>query len=72
MPLQGVKLPDNLRASGDMAEVVTSAEIILVVIPTPFVARTLAPLADVLQPHQILVSCTKGILNDTLETPNQV
>lgn len=25
-----------------------------------------------MQPNQILVSCTKGILNDTLETPNQV
>lgn len=55
-----------------MVETVKGAEIILVVIPTPFVASTLAPLADVLQPHQILVSCTKGILNDTLETPNQV
>lgn len=70
--LKGVSLPDNLRASGDMAEVAKGAEIILMVIPTPFVARTVAPLADLLQPHQILVSCTKGILNDTLETPNQI
>lgn len=105
--MQGVSLPETLRASEDMAEVVKGAEIILMVcsatvqhwisrqcrmcsrlstvwlstldtlmhtqvIPTPFVARTVAPLADLLQPHQILVSCTKGILNDTLETPNQV
>ena len=42
------------------------------VIPTPFVARTIEPLADIMKPSQILVSCTKGILNDTLETPNQV
>ena len=49
-----------------------SPQVILVVIPTPFVASTISPLADLLQPHQILVSCTKGILNDSLETPNQV
>jgi glycerol-3-phosphate dehydrogenase len=42
------------------------------VIPTPFVAKTIEPLAGVMTPKQILVSCTKGILNDTLETPNQV
>lgn len=48
------------------------AQVLLVVIPTPFVARTLAPLAGLLQPRHIIVSCTKGILNDTLETPNEV
>lgn len=70
--LKGVKLPDSLRASTDMAEVVQRSEVILIVIPTPFVASTLASLGEQLQPHQILVSCTKGILNDTLETPNQI
>ena len=51
---------------------VAASEVILMVIPTPFVAATVAPLAQLLRPDQILVSCTKGILNDTLETPNEV
>jgi glycerol-3-phosphate dehydrogenase (NAD(P)+) len=41
------------------------------VVPTPFVARTLAAVADKFRPDGILVSCTKGILNDTLETREQ-
>ncbi len=69
---QGVECPEGLTASGDMAEVVGASEIVLMVIPTPFVAATVAPLAELLRPDQILVSCTKGILNDTLETPNEV
>lgn len=70
--LPGVTLPEELKATTDMKAAVTDAEVILMVIPTPFVASTLAPLATLLQPHQILVSCTKGILNDTLETPNHI
>ena len=69
---QGVPCPQGLTASGDMGEVVAASEVILMVIPTPFVAATVAPLAQLLRPDQILVSCTKGILNDTLETPNEV
>lgn len=38
--LQGYTLPDNLRASGDIGQVASFGEIILMVIPTPFVERT--------------------------------
>lgn len=70
--LQGVQCPEGLTASTDVAHVVSQSEILLMVIPTPFVARTMEPLAHLLRPDHILVSCTKGILNDTLETPNEV
>lgn len=70
--LPGVSLPEELKATNDMEEAVKGAEVILMVIPTPFVASTISPLVNLLQPHQILVSCTKGILNDTLETPNHI
>jgi glycerol-3-phosphate dehydrogenase (NAD(P)+) len=33
---------------------------------------TAGPIADQIQDSQILVSCTKGILNDTLETVNEI
>eukprot|EP00877_Chromochloris_zofingiensis_P015072 jgi/Chrzof1/9819/Cz04g17090.t1 len=70
--LPGVKLPESLKATGDLAAVVSSSEILLMVIPTPFVASTLAPVADKMKSDSILVSCTKGILNDTLETVNEI
>lgn len=37
---QGYPLPDSLRASNDIHEVAGWGEIILMVIPTPFVERT--------------------------------
>lgn len=64
----GHKLPESFTATTDLAAVVSSCEVVLMVVPTPFVARTLAPVADRFRPDGILVSCTKGILNDTLET----
>lgn len=42
------------------------------VIPTPFVERTVAQVVGAVRDDTILVSCTKGILNDTLETPNEI
>lgn len=39
-PRQGFKLPESLRASNDIKEVAAFGEIILMVIPTPFVERT--------------------------------
>ena len=52
---QGYKVPDALRASGDITDVVAHAEIILMVIPTPFVEKTMAGIKDKLRPEQ--VSC---------------
>ncbi|KAL4427998.1 hypothetical protein ABPG75_002087 [Micractinium tetrahymenae] len=70
--LKGFKLPESLRASNDIKEVAAFGEVILMVIPTPFVERTVAQVVDALRDSSILVSCTKGILNDTLETPNEI
>ncbi len=39
--LPGFKCPESLKATSDMAAAIASAEIILMVIPTPFVAATL-------------------------------
>ena len=69
---KGHKLPDTVRCSADGAAVAAHGDLVLVVIPTPFVERVLAPLAGALRADQILVSCTKGILNDTLETPDAI
>lgn len=70
--LKGSKCPEGLRATTNMAEAIQGAEVVLMVIPTQFVERTMSRVAHELQPHQILVSCAKGITLDTLETVNEV
>ncbi|PSC69774.1 glycerol-3-phosphate dehydrogenase [Micractinium conductrix] len=70
--LKGHQLPHNLRASNDIKEVAGYGELVLMVIPTPFVERTVSQIEGSVRDDAILVSCTKGILNDTLETPNEI
>lgn len=50
---QGFPLPENLRATNDMNEVVSHAELLLMVIPTPFVERTIARIKDQLREDQV-------------------
>lgn len=51
--MQGCKVPDGLQATGDMDALVQHAAVFLMVVPTPFVASTVAPLKDKLKPHQV-------------------
>ena len=51
--VQGYKVPEGLRATTSMAEAVERSEIILMVVPTQFVARTMTDMAKLLQPHQV-------------------
>ena len=73
--LPGFKLPEQgLRATTDAADALRGAELVLLVVPTPFLETVVS---GALLPHldaakHILVSCTKGILNDTLETPADI
>ena len=66
--MQGYKAPDGLKASTDMAEVVKHAELLLMVIPTPFVAATIMGIKDILRPEQVCLlwssmSCNCPMLN---------
>lgn len=70
--LAGIPLPPSLKANTDLRAVVQHGELIVMVVPTPFVGRTLQPVADAFTPDKIMVSCTKGINTETLETVNQV
>jgi glycerol-3-phosphate dehydrogenase (NAD(P)+) len=60
----GFQLPASVCASTDAQEVAKFGDLILVVIPTPFVERVMEPLKDVIRDDQIVCSCTKGILNN--------
>ena len=55
--LQGVSLPDGVRATQDMLEVVRTCSLLLMVIPAPFVARTLQPIQQHLRSDQVRSLC---------------
>ena len=69
---KGHTLSPNVKASTDIEEVTKHGELVLTVIPTAFLERVMNQVGAHLGPNQIIVSCTKGILNDTLETPDQI
>lgn len=50
---QGIDLPESLKATGKMEELIEHTEIFLMVVPTPFVAATIAGIKDKLKPNQV-------------------
>ena len=51
--VQGVPCPHGLVASNDMPAVIQRSELILMVVPTPFVARTIGDQAAHFRPKQV-------------------
>ena len=70
--LPGVPLPEVVVPTGDLRRAAAGARLIVVAIPSRALAASLAPLAPLLEGEPTLVSATKGILPDTLETMTQV
>ena len=50
--VQGFKLPETLRATSDLDAVVAHGQLLLMVVPTPFVASTMSSIRDKLRPEQ--------------------
>ncbi|GBF98875.1 hypothetical protein Rsub_11479 [Raphidocelis subcapitata] len=69
--LPGVKAPEGLVATTDLAKALNNKFVFLVV-PTPYIEATLGPYVDKIPPGTVLVSCSKGILNGTMETVEQL
>ncbi|CCW71396.1 unnamed protein product [Phytomonas sp. Hart1] len=75
--LKGVPLAKNITFTADVEETYRDAEIILFVIPTPFMRKFLKThgkvlLAHVKANHVPVVVCTKGIEQSTLKFPAQI
>lgn len=70
--LPGIELPDRLRATGDLGEAVAGAEILFSVIPTQFIRPIAEKLKPLLPAGMTIVSASKGIENESLETPTQI
>lgn len=68
--LPGVKLPPQIRITSDVREA-SGAQLIFSAVPTIYLRGTLARLKDYL-PRVGVVSCTKGIENETLLRPSRI
>ncbi len=69
--LPGFHLPDNLRVTRDDAEI-RDADILVSVIPSEFLRRTIARISPHLHTGQIMLSATKGIEDHTFLRMSEV
>jgi glycerol-3-phosphate dehydrogenase (NAD(P)+) len=70
--LRGFHLPGNVTASTQAGDVLTGADVVVVVTPSHHVRRVVAGLADHLNPSMLFVSATKGLENETLLRMSEV
>ncbi len=70
--LPGVELPDALRATSQMEEALSDAEVVLVVVPSEFCREVYRRAAALAPQGAILVSATKGLETDTLRRMSEV
>lgn len=70
--LPGVRLSDELTATGDLPGCVDDADIVVSAVPTQFLRGVITPIADLFRADQTLVTVSKGIEVDTLLTPAEI
>lgn len=70
--LPDVTLNPNLVATTDLQQAVTGADVVFVSVPSRSVREVTQQFADWLEPHQLLVSTTKGIEPDPFLLMSQV
>jgi len=58
--LPGMRLPANLRATGNLAEA-AACDVLLVVVPAQHLAQMLGTLSGFVRPGQMIALCAKGI-----------
>ncbi len=67
--LPDAPLADNLRAGGEIAEVVRGAEVIVSAAPSHVVRAVMTPVAAAMSGRPLVVSVSKGLEPDRLSTP---
>jgi glycerol-3-phosphate dehydrogenase (NAD(P)+) len=70
--LPGIRLPDTLRATGDLADAFSRAEVAVNVVPSQFAGRVMADAAPHVGEGCQLVSASKGIETATLRRMDEV
>ena len=70
--LPGVKLPESVRATTDLAEAARDKELLVLAVPSPFTRSTARALSPFCPQGQRIVSVAKGIEEDTLLTLSEI
>lgn len=70
--LPGVKLNPALQASNDIIATITGADVIFISVPSQSVREIVTRIAPHVQPHQALISTTKGIEPENFLLMSQV
>jgi glycerol-3-phosphate dehydrogenase (NAD(P)+) len=70
--LADITLPETIRASTDVAEVVGGADVVLLVPPSQHLRKVAAGVARVVGPNAAIVVATKGIEEGTLKLMSEV
>jgi glycerol-3-phosphate dehydrogenase (NAD(P)+) len=70
--LPGCELPPAITATNDMRDALSSADIVLSVMPSHHCRRVFEHMAQWLRPQMVFVSATKGVENETLLRMSQV
>lgn len=70
--LSGVDLGSDLDATGDLAEAIEWADVIVNAVPTQHVRSVMDRVSDTLAEADVVVTVSKGIELDTLATPSEI
>ncbi len=70
--LPGVKLPDEIRFTSDLAQAVSGMDILVLAVPSSFTRSTAHLMKEYVAAGQIIVNVAKGIEESTLMTLSQV
>ncbi|HSF19848.1 MAG TPA: NAD(P)H-dependent glycerol-3-phosphate dehydrogenase [Vicinamibacteria bacterium] len=70
--LPGVRLPQELAVTGDLARAVTLADTLVLAVPSQFLRGVLLGLVGHVRPGQRFVSATKGLEESTLRRMSEV
>jgi glycerol-3-phosphate dehydrogenase (NAD(P)+) len=66
MYLPGFQLPDAIRPSSSLQDVVANKKVLLVVVPTHVLRSTLNAVKSFIDPDCLIINASKGIENDSL------
>ena len=70
--LPGVRIPDRIEITSDVAAAAAGADVLVAAVPTAFLRQALSDIADKLPAQVPVLSVIKGLENDTFARPTQI
>lgn len=70
--LPGVRIPDQIDITSDVASAAAGADVLIAAVPTAFLRQALTDIADKLPASVPVLSVIKGLENDTFARPTQI